>query len=113
MPPRNGATQKPKNTKGTLIRLGKYLFHSGPLLIFALTLSIVGNCLALVGPSLCGKAIDAVSGGKGKVDFDTVFYYAAWMAGFYVLSAALGLPGTPDCAAYQPENRAYDAWGAF
>ena len=90
MPPRNGATQKPKNTKGTLIRLGKYLFHSGPLLIFALTLSIVGNCLALVGPSLCGKAIDAVSGGKGKVDFNTVFYYAAWMAGFYVLSAALG-----------------------
>ena len=79
MPPRNGVIQKPRNTKGTLLRLGKYLLHSAPMLLLALTLSIAGNMFQLIGPTLCGRAIDALSGGKGLVDFATVFRYAAMM----------------------------------
>lgn len=87
--PRN-APQKPKDTKGTLLRLGRYLLRSGPLLFIALALSIVGNVFSLVGPTLCGYAIDATAGGAGHVDFPTVFYYARQMLLFYAASAALG-----------------------
>ena len=90
MPPRNGVIQKPRNAKGTLRRLGRYLWQSAPLLILALSLSVAGNLFQLIGPTLCGKAIDAVAGGPGKVDFDTVFSYARLMVLFYAASAGLG-----------------------
>ena len=90
MPPRNGVIQKPHNARGTLLRLGKYLWKSAPLLILALSLSVAGNLFQLIGPTLCGKAIDAVAGGPGKVDFDTVFSYARLMVLFYAASAGLG-----------------------
>lgn len=86
---RTGSVQKPRNVSRTLSALGRYMLRSAPMLVLALTLSIVGNIFQLIGPTLCGRAIDAVSGGKGQVDFDTVFYYAVRMIGFYVASAAL------------------------
>ena len=89
MPPRNGYTQKPRNAKKTLARLGKYLLKSAPMLVLALGLSIAGNVFALIGPTLSGRAIDAVAGGKGRVDFETVFYYARRMVLFYAASAGL------------------------
>ena len=87
MPPRNGYTQKPRNAKKTLARLGKYLLKSAPMLVLALALSIAGNVFALIGPTLSGRAIDAVAGGRGRVDFETVFYYAKRMVLFYAASA--------------------------
>lgn len=89
MPPRNGYTQKPRNAKKTLARLGKYLLKSAPMLVLALGLSIAGNVFALIGPTLSGRAIDAVAGGRGRVDFETVFYYAKRMVLFYAASAGL------------------------
>ena len=89
MPPRNGYAQKPRNAKKTLARLGKYLLKSAPMLALALSLSIAGNIFALIGPTLSGRAIDAVAGGKGQVDFETVFYYAKRMVLFYAASAGL------------------------
>ena len=89
MPPRNGYTQKPRNAKKTLARLGKYLLKSAPMLVLALSLSIAGNIFALIGPTLSGRAIDAVADGKGQVDFETVFYYAKRMVLFYAASAGL------------------------
>ena len=87
--PRTGSVQKPRNASRTLSALGRYMLRSAPMLVLALTLSIVGNIFQLIGPTLCGRAIDAVSGGKGQVDFDTVSYYTVRMIGFYVASAAL------------------------
>lgn len=89
MPPRNGYAQKPRNAKKTLARLGKYLLKSAPMLVLALALSIAGNVFALIGPTLSGRAIDAVAGGRGRVDFETVFYYAKRMVLFYAASAGL------------------------
>ena len=86
---RTGTVQKPRDASGTLSTLGHYLLQSTPMLVLALSLSIAGNVFQLIGPTLCGRAIDAVSGGKGKVDFDTVYYYAIRMVGFYVASAVL------------------------
>lgn len=86
---RTGTVQKPRDASRTLSTLGHYLLQSTPMLVLALSLSIAGNVFQLIGPTLCGRAIDAVSGGKGKVDFDTVYYYAIRMVGFYVASAVL------------------------
>lgn len=58
--------------KRLLRYMGNYKFH----LLLALFLAISSNLLALVGPSLSGKAVDAIALGKGKVDFDTVWHYA-------------------------------------
>ena len=79
--------KKPKQY--TLSRLGKYLFRYKWLLFLAILLTVGSNLFALIGPMLSGYAIDAIEPGKGSVEFDRVFYYAAWMAGFYVASAAL------------------------
>ncbi|GHT68437.1 hypothetical protein FACS1894110_15970 [Spirochaetia bacterium] len=38
---------------------------------------------------LSGKAIDAMTGGRGLVDFSRVFYYGAWMAAFFVICSIL------------------------
>ncbi len=43
----------------------------------------------MIGPTLSGYAIDAIEFGKGRVDFERVFYYAGLMVIFYVVSSAL------------------------
>ena len=80
--------QKPKNARRTLASLGGYLMRSAPLLTAALTLTVAGNVCQLVGPTLCGYAIDAIALESG-VDFPRVFRYAAMMLGLYVISAGL------------------------
>ena len=55
----------------------------------ALLLTLVSNLLALIGPALSGRAIDAIGVEAGKVDFPLVFYYCGWMLGFYLVSSIL------------------------
>lgn len=88
MPPRNGNPQRPKNARRTIRSLGKYLLPGAPLLALALGLTVVSNVLALIGPTLCGHAIDAIALETG-VDFPKVFSYAAQMIALYALSAGL------------------------
>lgn len=85
----NRTFQKPKNRKYVLKRLWDYLYHYKWLLLLALTLTILSNAFALVGPSLLGDAIDAMDKEKtgGLVLLDTVFHYATLMVIFYVLSS--------------------------
>ncbi len=75
--------------KKTLKRLGSYLMQYRWLLFLAIVMTLASNAFSLMGPMLSGYAIDAIEPGPGKVDFPKVFYYAAWMAGFYIASAAL------------------------
>ena len=67
----------------TLKRLGNYLAAERWYLGLAVGLAVVGNLLALAGPMLSGYAVDAISPGPGRVDFDRVFYYAKWMIACY------------------------------
>ncbi len=76
---------KPKK-KYILIRLWKYLYRYKLILLLALVLVVASNLLALLGPSLSGKAINAMGIGKGETDFNRVFYYIALMLVCYVLS---------------------------
>ncbi len=81
--------EKPKNRKGTILRLGQYLLRYRYQMLLALVLTVASNLFALVGPMLSGYAIDAIEPGLGRVDFARVFYYAALMVLFYLVSSAL------------------------
>ncbi|EEG55041.1 hypothetical protein CLOSTASPAR_02883, partial [[Clostridium] asparagiforme DSM 15981] len=63
----------------TLKKLGHYLAAERWYLLAAVCLAVAGNLLALAGPMLSGYAVDAISPGPGRVDFNQVFYYAKWM----------------------------------
>jgi ATP-binding cassette subfamily B protein len=85
----NSMVDKPKDVKSVLIRLSKYLYNVKGWLLLAIFLTVTSNLFALVGPMLSGYAVDAIEPGKGLVIFDKVFYYAAWMIVFYILSSIL------------------------
>ena len=78
---------KTAGKKGTLLRLGGYLMRYKWYLVGAVVLTVGSNLFSLIGPLLSGYAVDAIEPGPGKVIFEKVFYYAAWMAGFYVVSS--------------------------
>ena len=76
-----------KKRQRILLRIGKYMFKYKWLLLLALLMTLASNSLALIGPRLSGKAIDAISLGEGSVDFTLVFHYAGLMLLFYVASS--------------------------
>ena len=75
--------------KYLLFRLWRYLGRYHLLIAAGLVLMFSSNVLALLGPRLSGRAIDAIGIRAGGVDFERVFYYTGWMAVLYVLSAIL------------------------
>lgn len=87
--------EKPKDTKGTLVKLMKYIGKSGYLIGALLIVVLATTVLNLAGPSLQGRAIDAitidVSAGKLSVDFDTLIRTLVLMAVVYIMAALLQL----------------------
>ncbi len=75
--------------RSALIRIFGYLLKFKWFLLLAIFLAVTSNILALLGPELSGRAIDAATGGIGKVNFPLVFRYAGLMAVFYLVSAVL------------------------
>lgn len=73
----------------TILRLGKYMLRYRWMLALVFLCTLGSNLFSLIGPKLTGLCIGAVEPGRGAVDFGAVFYYAAWMAGFYVISAGM------------------------
>lgn len=82
-------TDKPRDVKFVLKRLWGYIYHYKWMLITAILLSASGNVFSLLGPLLSGYAMDAIEPGKGRVDFQTVFYFAMWMLVLYFISSVL------------------------
>lgn len=93
MPPRSINPDDKKLTKKekkqVFFRLMSYIWQYKFLLFLALAMTLAANLLSLAGPFLSGKAISAIENGFGKVDFDTVFFYAGLMLGFFAISAIL------------------------
>jgi ATP-binding cassette subfamily B protein len=73
----------------TVLRLWRYLANYRALIVAVILLTVLSNCLALLGPMLSGRAIDAIGSGAGKVNFDEMFRNCAWMALFYVICSVL------------------------
>ena len=65
------SARKPRNAKGTILRLFRTMLHERLLFILALGLTLVGNLLGLIGPSLAGEAIDAI-GAPGGIAWDII-----------------------------------------
>lgn len=84
-----GPIEKPKDRKKVLLRLGGYIYAHKWLALGAIGLTAASNLLALLGPMLSGRAIDAIGLAPGGVDFPRVFYYCGLMAVFYVASSGL------------------------
>ncbi len=81
--------KKPKDTKGTFLRMLRYMGQFKYVVLFVFILCICSNLLSLLGPNLAGKAINEAAAGEGKVNFSRVDYYAVRMLLCYVASAAL------------------------
>lgn len=71
------------NKKYVLKNLFAYLKPHLPLLLAVFACNIISTVLTILGPSLCGKAIDNIT------DFEVVGYYCGILAGVYLLSAVM------------------------
>ena len=81
--------QKSTMPRGALLRrFWRYLGRNQKLLLLAMLLSLSSSLLALYGPKLSGKAINAITE-TGTVDFETVFRCVGLMVIFYICSSAL------------------------
>ena len=90
MPPLSSKTEKPKDAKGTLIRLLGYLGRYRIGLFFGVVLSVSANLCSLLGPKLAGSAISAMGDEKNPgVDFDKVYKLAIMMLVLYVFSSVV------------------------
>lgn len=89
MIPNDPNQHKPRDRKKVILRLGKYLLQHKWMVLAAVSLTITGNLLALLGPMLSGYAIDAIGVGPGQTNFDLVLFYCGLMLVFYVLSSEL------------------------
>lgn len=78
-----------KGKKAALLRLGSYLFRHKLYVVTAFALMLASNLLALLGPSLSAKAINAINLGVGKVDMDVVTTNVILMVIVYAASALL------------------------
>ena len=89
----SSTTKDQKQTRATkrrvLRRMGKYLFRHPVTVAVAFVLMLSSNLLALAGPTLSGRAIDAIAAGQGNVNFNTVYLYVGLLVVFYVLSALM------------------------
>lgn len=83
--------KKPRDTKGTLLKLlgymGKYAYVFGAILL----LCLFSNILGLFGPRFAGKAINEAAAGIGAVRFDRVYHYALLMLIVYLCSSLLSI----------------------
>ncbi|MCR5465619.1 MAG: ABC transporter ATP-binding protein/permease [Lachnospiraceae bacterium] len=90
MPPLSSKTEKPKDAKGTLIRLLGYLGRYRVGLFFGVLLSVSANICSLLGPKLAGSAISAMGDDKNPgVDFDRVYRLAILMLALYIFSSVV------------------------
>lgn len=91
MAKRDSVLKKPKDTKGTLLRMLRYVTDFKWLLVLVMFMCLASNLLALLGPNLAGKAINEAAAGKGNVNFDKVSYYATRMLIAYLASSVLSI----------------------
>ncbi len=87
---RDTVLRKPKDTRGTLRRLLRFLGPFRYVIAGVALLSLISNVLSLWGPNLAGSAISEAAAGVGKVNFANVGHFAVLMLGCYLASSLLG-----------------------
>ncbi len=85
-----GGRAKPRDARGTLRRVLRYLAEYRWVVFVLLLCAFASNIGSLLGPSFAGKAIGEAEAGPGNVNFERVFFYARWMFIAYVGGNLLG-----------------------
>ena len=83
---KTGRTENRRDHQKLIRRLWQYMGRSRRLVVLAVVLSAASSLLALYGPKLSGRAINAITDANG-VAIPFVLRCAAWMAGCYLLSS--------------------------
>ncbi len=87
---RGRVKEKPKDAKGTLRRLIRYLMQYKWMILLLTCMAVLSNLGNLMGPRFAGKAISVVEEGYkkgvGMIDMPAVLHYALMMLGFYAAS---------------------------
>lgn len=83
--------EKPKNVRATLGKLLKYIGKNKYSVILIIITTIITTILSLLGPTLQGKAIDAITitSERVSVDFDSLVRILVIMAVVYLASTAI------------------------
>ncbi len=83
--------EKPKNVRATLGKLLKYIGKNKYSVILIIITTIITTILSLLGPTLQGKAIDAITitSERVSVDFDSLVRILVIMAVVYLTSTAI------------------------
>jgi ATP-binding cassette subfamily B protein len=82
-----GISLKGHDMKYIFRRLWSYLYAYRHLFLLAFALAMIGNILALYGPTLTGKALGVIGDSNGEINFRKVLQYVGLMVIFYVISA--------------------------
>ena len=85
---RRAPSTKKVDKKFVFVNLLKYLKPYIPILVLVFIANIAGTLLSLVGPKICGLAIDEIHIGGGT-DFVKIRNYALVLVGVYAFSAVL------------------------
>ncbi len=86
---RGGKKERPRDAKGTLLRILRYLQAFRWPMLAVLVFAFASNFGNLLGPSFAGQAIHAAAAGPGQVDFAAVRFYGTCMLAAYLVSGAL------------------------
>ena len=82
--------EKPKDTKGTLLRLIRYIGASRVLFFAVMGIVLFVTLLTLAGPSIQAAAIDAITlqNGRIHVDFERLTQMLLLLGGVYLIQSA-------------------------
>lgn len=87
--PRGMPVVKPKNFKGTMLKLWRYFDRERKLLIGLLSFILISTGISLSIPYLIGRAIDAISNETIKVNFNLLGFIVITMLIAYIVDALL------------------------
>ncbi len=79
-----GGQGRPRDTRGALLRILRYLAAYKWAVFLLLICAFASNIGNLLGPSFAGDAIGVAEAGAGRVDFDRIFFYAKCMLAAYL-----------------------------
>jgi ATP-binding cassette subfamily B protein len=86
-----GPVVKPKNFKETLKRLWRYFGRERKVLSFIFAFILIDSAVTLLAPYMIGRAVDAMSLNKSKVDFGMLELMIFILIGSYLADALLTL----------------------
>nr|WP_246070466.1 ABC transporter ATP-binding protein [Paenibacillus kobensis] len=85
-----GPVAKPKSLLGALLRLWQFVGSERVKLSFVLVLVLVSAGIGLAAPYWIGRAVDAMDGGSGQVDFELLRIVLLSLGAAYLTDACIG-----------------------